>query len=131
MQRVRFLRWCETLGLAELRQVQPFHVAAYVEQLQMEHAAPTVKQHLAGIRMLFDWSFKMLRRFVTAIGPHLARQRIEESGIRATDAEFTPQTPPCALAVVSGLRRGLQAITASMKAITVRRLSYRIPVYTS
>jgi integrase/recombinase XerD len=35
--------------------VQPIHVAAYIEQLQEERAAPTVKQHLACIRMLFDW----------------------------------------------------------------------------
>ena len=31
------------------------HVAAYIEALQAERAAPTVKQHLACIRMLFDW----------------------------------------------------------------------------
>ena len=30
-------------------------MAAYVEQLQGERSAPTVKQHLACIRMLFDW----------------------------------------------------------------------------
>lgn len=51
-----FLRWCETrAGLAELRHLQPVHVAAYIEGLQRELAAPTVKQHLACIRMLFDW----------------------------------------------------------------------------
>ena len=31
------------------------HVAAYVEQLGASHAAPSVKQHLAAVRMLFDW----------------------------------------------------------------------------
>ena len=31
------------------------HVAAYIEQLGRTHAKPTVKQHLAAIRMLFDW----------------------------------------------------------------------------
>ncbi len=50
-----FLRWCETQGLVELRHIQPIHVAAYIEHLQAEFAAPTVKQHLACIRMLFDW----------------------------------------------------------------------------
>lgn len=50
-----FLRWCEDLGLAELRLVQPVHVAAYIEQLGRERSAPTVKQHLACLRMLFDW----------------------------------------------------------------------------
>lgn len=50
-----FLRWCEKRELSDLRQVEPVHVAAYVEALQAELAAPTVKQHLACIRMLFDW----------------------------------------------------------------------------
>ena len=31
------------------------HVAAYIEGLQDRLAAPSVKLHLAGIRMLFDW----------------------------------------------------------------------------
>jgi hypothetical protein len=30
-------------------------VAAYVELLQGGRSAPTVKQHLACLRMLFDW----------------------------------------------------------------------------
>jgi site-specific recombinase XerD len=33
--------------------VQPVHVAAYIEGLQI--AAPSVKQRLAALRMLFDW----------------------------------------------------------------------------
>jgi site-specific recombinase XerC len=35
--------------------VQPFHVAAFVKEMQREFTAPTVKQHLAALRMLFDW----------------------------------------------------------------------------
>src|ERR1035438_3015160 len=31
------------------------HVAAYIEHLMTTRAKPTVKQHLAAIRMLFDW----------------------------------------------------------------------------
>lgn len=50
-----FLRWCEDEGLADLADVSPMHVAAYVEQLQDKMKAPSVKQHLACIRMLFDW----------------------------------------------------------------------------
>jgi site-specific recombinase XerD len=47
-----FFAWCDSRGL-ELHQVEPITVAAYIEQ----HPAskPTVKQHLAAIRMLFDW----------------------------------------------------------------------------
>src|SRR5450755_3011611 len=50
-----FLCWCEARGIRGLPDVQPVHVAAYIEQLHKQRSAPTVKQHLAGIRMLFDW----------------------------------------------------------------------------
>src|SRR5271154_2418993 len=51
----RFAGWCEAHGLDELAQVQPFHVAAFVKELQGQFSPPTVKQHLAALRMLFDW----------------------------------------------------------------------------
>ena len=38
-----------------IEDVRPAHVAGYIEQLQATRKAPTVKQHLACIRMLFDW----------------------------------------------------------------------------
>jgi integrase/recombinase XerD len=49
-----FLTWCEGQGIG-LAGVQPIHVSAYIEGLQCELSAPTVKQHLACIRVLFDW----------------------------------------------------------------------------
>ncbi|MGE4045286.1 MAG: tyrosine-type recombinase/integrase [Acetobacteraceae bacterium] len=50
-----FFTWCEQRGL-QLAAIQPVHVAAWVEGLtQGGIAAPTVKQQLAGVRMLFDW----------------------------------------------------------------------------
>jgi integrase-like protein len=51
----RFTQWCEAHGLGELAQVEPFHVAAFVKELQGKFSPPTVKQHLAALRMLFDW----------------------------------------------------------------------------
>ena len=51
----RFAQWCEALGIGELTAVEPIHVAAFIKQLQGEVSAPTVKQHLAALRMLFDW----------------------------------------------------------------------------
>src|ERR1700680_2634759 len=48
-----FLRWCEGRGISRIEDVQPVHVAGYIEQLQATRKAPTVKQHLACIRMLF------------------------------------------------------------------------------
>jgi len=50
-----FLAWCEARGVASLEAVQPLHVAAWVEALGRELAAPSVKQQLAGVRHLFDW----------------------------------------------------------------------------
>jgi site-specific recombinase XerD len=50
-----FLHWCEGQGIDRLQNVQPVHVAAYIEQLAQEMSPPSVKQHLACIRMLFDW----------------------------------------------------------------------------
>jgi site-specific recombinase XerD len=50
-----FLHWCEGQGIDRLQNVQPVNVAAYIEQLAQEMSPPSVKQHLACIRMLFDW----------------------------------------------------------------------------
>src|SRR5271165_1976760 len=57
----RFSQWCEGRGLDGLAAVKPLHVAAYIEWLGKrapegaELSKPTVKQHLAALRMLFDW----------------------------------------------------------------------------
>jgi site-specific recombinase XerD len=47
--------WCEENGFDELCDIEPTHVAAYVETLMQRLAPPSVKQHLAAIRMLFNW----------------------------------------------------------------------------
>lgn len=51
----RFAAWCEERGIGQLADVQAFHVAAFLKDLQREFSPPTVKQHLAALRMLFDW----------------------------------------------------------------------------
>ena len=51
----RFSDWCAGQGIEHLSSVQPVHVAAFLKQLQGEVSAPTVKQHLAALRVLFDW----------------------------------------------------------------------------
>ncbi len=61
-----FFAWIEEHGIGELADIEPFHVAAYLKALRVSEAGdraireraaarPTVKQHLAAIRMLFDW----------------------------------------------------------------------------
>jgi integrase/recombinase XerC len=50
-----FLTWCESYGVASVAAVQPLHVAGYIEELGQRVSVPTVKQHLAAIRHLYDW----------------------------------------------------------------------------
>lgn len=61
----RFCHWCEHRGVT-LDQVSPFIVAGYIEQLTGLLSAPTVKLHLAAIRMLFDW---LVTGQVVAVNP--------------------------------------------------------------
>ncbi len=51
----RFADWCAGRGIDQLARVQPVHVAAFIKHLQGKFSPPTVKQHLAALRMLFDW----------------------------------------------------------------------------
>ncbi|MFA5924331.1 MAG: tyrosine-type recombinase/integrase [Methylococcaceae bacterium] len=50
-----FLDWCAAAGVVSIIDVEPLHVAAWIEGKTRQLAAPTVKQHLAAIRHLFDW----------------------------------------------------------------------------
>jgi site-specific recombinase XerD len=57
----RFLKWADERQL-ELEEIRPVHVAAYIEmfgdELQddgLPFSPPTIKQHLAAIKMLFDY----------------------------------------------------------------------------
>lgn len=50
-----FAAWCAQNEFAELIDIEPLHVSAYIEILGQRLAKPSVKQHLAAIRMLFDW----------------------------------------------------------------------------
>jgi site-specific recombinase XerD len=50
-----FFGWLEQNAITALDDIEPLHVSLYIESLQTTAAKPTVKQHLAAIRMLFDW----------------------------------------------------------------------------
>lgn len=50
----RFAAWCDEHGVP-IERLEPLIVARYVEELSHEVMTPSVKQHLAAIRMLFDW----------------------------------------------------------------------------
>lgn len=61
----RFCQWCEHRGVT-LEQISPFIVAGYIEQLTGNLSAPTIKIHLAAMRMLFDW---LVTGHVVAVNP--------------------------------------------------------------
>lgn len=48
----QFFRWCHQYKL-KLATIRPLHVSAYIEQKPL--TAPSVKQHLAALRGLFNW----------------------------------------------------------------------------
>jgi site-specific recombinase XerD len=62
----RFFAWCDRHRLGQLADIEPLDIAAYIEQLQASFEKPTVKQHLAAIRMLFDW---LVTGHVVAVNP--------------------------------------------------------------
>jgi len=51
-----FMNWCQSKAqVSALIDIEPLHVAAWIELQTGRLSAPTVKQHLAAIRHLFDW----------------------------------------------------------------------------
>src|ERR1700733_12406977 len=50
-----FLAWCEDNQVRSIEDVQPLHVATWIEMQQQRRAAPTVKAQLAALRHLFNW----------------------------------------------------------------------------
>jgi len=50
-----FLGWCAAAGVRSIGDVQPLHVASWIELQTRELSAPTAKQRLAALRHLFDW----------------------------------------------------------------------------
>jgi len=51
----QFSVFCAEIGLEDLAQVEPVHVATFVELQLKTQSKPTVKVRLAALRMLFDW----------------------------------------------------------------------------
>ena len=51
----RFFVWCDHHKPGQLADVESKHVAAYIKALGKHVQKPTVKQHLAAIRTLYDW----------------------------------------------------------------------------
>ena len=49
----QFFAWCDKRGVRDLKHLSPVLIAGYIEN--HPGSPPTVKQHLAAIRMLGDW----------------------------------------------------------------------------
>ena len=60
----QFLDWCQSAGFGNLEDIEPIHVAAYIEQHSGSTA--TIKQHMAAIRMMFSW---LTEKGILAINP--------------------------------------------------------------
>jgi site-specific recombinase XerD len=60
----QFLDWCQRVGFQNLEDIEPIHVAAYIEQ--HSGSAATIKQHMAAIRMMFSW---LTEKGILAINP--------------------------------------------------------------
>jgi site-specific recombinase XerD len=60
----QFLAWCERGGFRHLEDIEPITVAAYIEQ--HPGSAPTIKQHMAAIRMFFSY---LTEKGVLAMNP--------------------------------------------------------------
>jgi site-specific recombinase XerD len=52
---IGFSDWCAAQTITDIVDVEPVHVAAFIELLGARLSKPSVKQHLAALRMLFDW----------------------------------------------------------------------------
>ncbi len=50
----QFMAWCHQYQLA-LKAIEPVNVSVYIESLLQDKSPATVKQHLAALRMLFDY----------------------------------------------------------------------------
>jgi integrase/recombinase XerC len=113
----QFLAWCESAGYQHLEDIEPITVAAYIEALQRQAAPPTVKQHMAAIRMPFSW---LTEKGVLAMNParEVKTERfsrtegktpafVEGEVQRLLDAIEHPRTPACAIALCSASVRTL------------------------
>jgi site-specific recombinase XerC len=61
-----FFAWCGSRGFKELADIEPIHVGAYIKSMAGSLEKPTIKQHLAAIRMLFDY---LVTGQIVAINP--------------------------------------------------------------
>ncbi|MGC4026169.1 MAG: tyrosine-type recombinase/integrase [Mesorhizobium sp.] len=52
---LELMNWAESVGIEDVRLIQPVHVATWVEDISKRYSVSSVKQKLAAVKMLFDW----------------------------------------------------------------------------
>ena len=86
----RFAAWCQDHRIGQLTEVQPVHVAAFIQDLQGQLAPATVKQHLSALRVLFDWlvtgQVLQLNPAHAVRGPRYSLKRGKTPVLTATEA---------------------------------------------
>lgn len=83
-----FVLWAERHSIRSLDDVRAIHVAGWVEDMMERYATATVKQHLAGVSMLFDWL--VVHQLLTsnpATSVRGPRQRLAKGKTPALDPE--------------------------------------------
>ena len=88
---LRFSAWCTEKKL-DLHQINPFLIAAYIEELGTVLSPPSVKQHLAAVRMLFDYlvTGQIVPIPGAARDERSAGPRTEPAGVQARVAGVSP-----------------------------------------
>lgn len=85
----QFGAFCADLSLRDLREIEPIHVAGFVEAQLRLNAWPTVKQRLAAQRRLFNW---MVVGQVISANPTV-KHRHSDQTVFAAIAIVVPFTP--------------------------------------
>jgi hypothetical protein len=88
----RFLARCVARHIGKFADIEPLHVAAYVQEMGRDFEKPTVKQHLATIRMLFDW---LVTGQIVAINPAHAVRGSKHITKRGKTPVLTPDEAQC------------------------------------
>ena len=99
-----FAAWCERNELRALRDIEPVHVAAYVEGLQGHLAAPSVKLRLAAIRMLLTGSSSATSSSSIQRAPSAARGMSSRKARRRFSQQ--KKRASCSRALMRARRRG-------------------------
>ncbi len=83
-----FFAWLAARNVTALPDIQPIHVAAYIEDIGREVSVPTVKLRLAALRHVFDW---MVTGQCMAINPAASVRGPKHSARRGKTPVLSPE----------------------------------------